>query len=90
MKTQIKLLKAIATIFLFSAFISCGERLKQINHIDKKEFLLKQGYEMMDKYKLQVMVIDGCEYLYAYQGHYAGNILTHKGNCKFCAERSKK
>ena len=33
---------------------------------------------------LQIVEFDNCEYLVGYRQ------LTHKGNCKFCAERSKK
>jgi hypothetical protein len=36
---------------------------------------------------IQVMTIDSCEYLFA---NLDIRSLTHKGNCKFCAERSKK
>ena len=35
-------------------------------------------------YTYGVTVIDSCEY---YHGTY---MLTHKGNCRFCAERNKK
>jgi len=41
------------------------------------------------KYNREVVVIDSCEYLvnYTYRRNY---VLTHKGNCKFCQERTKK
>jgi hypothetical protein len=37
-------------------------------------------------------VIDGCEYIEYDNGimEYRVYSLTHKGNCKFCAERSKR
>ena len=35
----------------------------------------------------QVMTIDSCEYLFV---NLDIRSLTHKGNCKFCTERSKK
>ncbi len=35
---------------------------------------------------LSVVVIDSCEYLYRDGGN---NMLTHKGNCKFCKERNE-
>lgn len=40
-------------------------------------------------------IIDSCEYIgnscVFSRGVYSSNLfLTHKGNCKFCAERSKK
>jgi len=38
---------------------------------------------------ISVYVIDSCEYIgNVYGGN--GDVITHKGNCKFCAERSKK
>lgn len=38
---------------------------------------------------IKTYVIDECEYIGSVTG---GNrdILTHKGNCKFCAERNKR
>lgn len=38
----------------------------------------------------QVIVIDSCEYIAAKApfGDY-GWVMSHKGNCKFCAERNK-
>lgn len=38
---------------------------------------------------IKIYVIDSCEYLGKLR-RYQSDILTHKGNCKFCAERSKK
>lgn len=39
----------------------------------------------------EVKVIDSCEYIYVSRLPWSGEFsLTHKGNCKFCAERSKK
>lgn len=32
-------------------------------------------------------IIDSCEYIN--RGVYGGDVLVHKGNCKFCAERRK-
>lgn len=40
-------------------------------------------------FPLQIYVIDSCEYIgRVYNSN--SDKLTHKGNCKFCAERSKK
>ncbi len=36
-----------------------------------------------------IIQIDSCEYLFA-KPTINGGMITHKGNCKFCAERSKK
>jgi len=39
----------------------------------------------------EVKVLDSCEYIYVSRRPWSGEFsLTHKGNCKFCAERSKK
>jgi hypothetical protein len=35
----------------------------------------------------QTIIIDSCEYLIGQNGH--AGFMSHKGNCKFCAERSK-
>jgi len=38
------------------------------------------------KRDLYIIIIDSCEYVgYLNQSH--GDLLTHKGNCKFCAKR---
>lgn len=34
--------------------------------------------------------VDGCEYVTKYNGYQRGYMFAHKGNCKFCTERSKK
>jgi hypothetical protein len=54
--------------------------------------------EKLQEYK--IIVIDSCEYLQYYVklkfglaytiNNYQTKMITHKGNCKFCAERSKK
>ena len=38
---------------------------------------------------IKTYVIDECEYVGSVVGE-GGDILTHKGNCKFCAERNKR
>ena len=35
-----------------------------------------------------ITIIDSCEYIRIYTGHFYE--FTHKGNCKYCAERQKK
>lgn len=34
-----------------------------------------------------ITVIDSCEYIYKYNGYNRGYMFSHKGNCKFCADR---
>ena len=38
----------------------------------------------------RTVVVDSCEYIVKYNGYQRGYMFSHKGNCKFCAERSKK
>ncbi len=39
----------------------------------------------------EIKVIDSCEYIYVSRRPWSGEFsLTHKGNCKYCAERSLK
>lgn len=45
------------------------------------------GFKVITGYEPLVIVeVDSCEYLLGDWGH--GNVLTHKGNCKFCLERT--
>lgn len=37
---------------------------------------------------LKTYTIDSCEYIGKLRG-FESDVLTHKGNCKFCAERNK-
>lgn len=46
----------------------------------------ENGYSSQEE--LTITTIDSCEYLLA--GYDRSRMITHKGNCKFCAERSKK
>ncbi len=38
---------------------------------------------------IKIYVIDNCEYIGDVRGG-SRDFLTHKGNCKFCAERNRK
>lgn len=74
-------------------FCGCGNETtkKGLTPIDKI-------YPIIDKIgavdgdgirNIRLYVIDSCEYI----GHinvFNTDVLTHKGNCKFCAKRSKK
>lgn len=43
-------------------------------------------------YKVEISprtyIIDSCEYI-GYIGYGSGDIIAHKGNCRFCADRRK-
>ena len=45
-----------------------------------------ENLEQLYGQHLLVLTFDSCEYVWVY-GY--GNGIAHKGNCKFCAERSK-
>lgn len=67
---------------LLMTILSCGCR--EVN-VPKKDtgFVVREGNE-----PLLIVEVDSCEYLLGPWG--SETVLTHKGNCKFCLERSKK
>lgn len=76
---------AIFVVLLCAVFVSC---IKPSN--DRVEQNVFKNVEITPNNiirEVYVIEIDSCEYLYAY--HVGGPILTHKGNCKYCAERDK-
>lgn len=100
-KISIILLFVVNTYFLFN-LISCTNNDEIV--IKKSEYdklvgtpkpeypkLLATPNYALENYSLrglQVIVIDGCEYLLGSTGSYHGGIvLAHKGNCKFCEKR---
>lgn len=42
----------------------------------------------MDRYDLKTYVLDGCEYI-GRLDYWRTDVLTHKGNCKYCEQRNK-
>ena len=44
---------------------------------EKTQYVIRNGES-----SLEILIIDGCEYLYGPLG--STTFLTHKGNCKFC------
>lgn len=83
-----KKIKIFFSICVLSVVFLCGCE-SQPSPIEQKEYQLRQGYVLMDRYSLQTMVVDSCEYLYAYTGK-SNFILTHKGNCKYCRAWAEK
>lgn len=68
----------IATIFM----VGCVEQKviqKQEATTTNKAFVVRGPLNFPST--LNVIVIDGCEYLYGYVGGNEGCILCHKGNC---------
>ena len=97
MKTNFKFktqLIAFAYVLLVAViFCGCG------NETTKQELTpIDKIYPIIDKIEavdgngirdIRLYVIDSCEYI-GYINAFNSDVLTHKGNCKFCAERSKK
>ncbi len=72
-------------------FCGCGEPAKQKeNIISAKKIDIhwfdENGYSSEEEFT--VITIDSCEYLLACYDR--SRMITHKGNCKFCSEHSKK
>ena len=65
-------MKAIISILIiFLVLTGCGT-----TNVESKstQYILKRGYQ-----SLEIVNIDGCEYLYGDWGN--ATVLTHKGNC---------
>lgn len=77
---------------LLVAVIFCGCQQNHDTRVvsNAKSFDVVWTNDIGNQYEEQftVVEIDSCEYL---TGQYdRSRFVTHKGNCKFCAERSKK
>lgn len=84
-----KKLLLVPIVFLIVSLVSCvynpSPRERPIqNVITNEKNLEDHGYSINIRYF--VVEIDGCEYIATrtYHGYYS---LTHKGNCKYCAQR---
>jgi hypothetical protein len=81
MKTKKSIQYLTLSFALIVCFIFCSCETKNVSI--QKTFTTINGRE------ISVYEIDSCEYIgNVYGGH--GDMIAHKGNCKFCAERSKK
>ena len=49
------------------------------------ERVMETDYHTKEGFR--VCIIDSCEYIHMSNGH--GAYYTHKGNCRYCAERRK-
>lgn len=49
--------------------------------------IINDGYN--NQKRIYLYEVDGCEYI-GYINGYQSDILTHKGNCKFCEQRRKR
>ena len=83
MKTKTSILaltKAFFILLVMCCFSSCAE-----SNVETKTTDIQVGSYIT---KIKVVEIDSCEYLWGDWGN--ATVLTHKGNCKYCAKRSLK
>lgn len=66
---------------LLVAVIFCG--------CESKNVIIEQTTTTINGREMKIYIIDSCEYIGTIDGSNA-DVLSHKGNCKFCVERSKK
>ena len=66
-------------LLLALAFVMCG-----CNYSKTEPLKTSNDICNINGWNCRIIEIDGCEYI---QGGY---MLSHKGNCKYCAERRKK
>ena len=67
---------------LLVAFLFCRCSEPNVNEKTTDYILSESGR------RVRIIEVDNCEYLYYKGGQQMG--LAHKGNCKYCIERSKK
>lgn len=56
---------------------------------DDKNVTIEETTIIINGRQMKIHTIDSCEYVGRITGGSA-DVLTHKGNCKFCTERNKK
>ena len=82
MKT--KLSKLLKPALLVGAVICCFSSCEKSNTPT-----IETNYQVGEYFNdIKIVEIDSCEYLWGDWGN--ATVLTHKGNCKYCAKRSLK
>ena len=87
MKTNFKF-KTQSSAFayvLLVAVIFCG--CDDMNRAEERSKVFKTAVEV-NGYQISIIEFDSCQYLISGVGY--SQMMAHKGNCKFCTERSKK
>lgn len=82
--------KILILIVVLCAMCSCcGQPDTNVYHEVEKT---NDVYEVRRGLKLRVVVIDSCEYIIGseYAPSQGYGYMSHKGNCKYCAERRKR
>ena len=82
--------KFLVLLSFFFVIVSCSKQPDtNVYHETERT---SDVYIVNGKLRLRTVVIDSCEYLIGSgRESYAGyGYLSHKGNCKYCAERRKR
>lgn len=81
--------KFLVLLSFFFVIISCG---KQPDTNVYNEAERTSDVYIVNGFRLRTVVIDSCEYLIGsrYEPSAGYGYLSHKGNCKYCAERRKR
>jgi len=87
MKTTIlTLTKAFFILLIMCCFLSCNQTQEYKDGIARQKVF--ENSKIVNGYQITVIEYDSCEYLISGEGY--SQMMTHKGNCKYCAERSLK
>jgi uncharacterized protein YchJ len=79
---------AFAYVLLVAAiFCSCGSET-QYKQPQEKQVTVNE--ENLADSRYDILILDSCEYIVFAWVPRDDHVITHKGNCKFCVERSKK
>ena len=83
-------MKKIFILSILFAMISCSEQLD--TNVYHKVEKTNDVYKVYDDLNVRVVIIDSCEYLIGHTclGYNGYGYMSHKGNCKYCAERRKR
>ena len=84
-------MKKIFILSILFAMVSCNEPTVDKNIYHKVE--MTNDVYIVDKFfEFKVVIIDSCEYLISsrYESSKGFGYMSHKGNCKYCAERRKR
>ena len=89
MKTKTSILavtKAFFILLVMCCFLSCEQSQEVKDNIARRKVF--ENSKTVNGYKITVIEYDSCEYLISGNGY--SQMMTHKGNCKYCAERAKR
>lgn len=75
----------IVLVFIIICFFySCDQQVVKDNIVKRKAF---ENSININWYHIIIIEYDSCEYLISGSG--SSQMMTHKGNCKYCTKRQK-